>query len=302
MSSINAFRIVNARYNDGQNRIQDQTFHCWGRPTLLEMENGGGKTVMMQYLLGLCTSGSRRDIGKGERRRRFSSLFGRGAPTFVLVEWNLDGDAGHLVIGMAVRKVDGRDSEGDSLDMLCFIGECGRDAECAFSIDAFPASERKDGAVAFKGWQDCRNLLEKFKDEWKDRFFVYDMGSEHASSQYFAKLSEYGIERREWEGVIREINSDEGALAELFKGCMNDRDLLDSWVLPLAEKKLSQGCDTVKRIREAFVDYTVQYGRQESDSVKKDALELYREAFESTAELAEDWQRLNRLIRNTEQT
>ncbi len=279
MSSISAVRFVNIRYNGGQNRILDETYRADGRHTLLELENAGGKTVMTQLLIGLFVGRRFRNLGRGEKARPFSGLFVPGAPSFVLVEWKLDDGAGYLLTGMMARKAGSRDDDGNALEMLNFIGECGHD-QCGYGICALPVAERRDGAYEFKGWQDCRDMLAAFRDQSRNKFFLYDMNGQSAAA-YYAKLGEYGIRSSEWESVIREVNSDEGALTELFKGRMNERGLLEKWVLKLVETRLSQGGGAIAKLQEAFADYAVQYGRKQSFCDKKAALELYRENFGS---------------------
>jgi len=43
------------------------------------------------------------------------------------------------------------------------------------------------------------------------------------SKQYFSKLAEYGIDYREWESILKKINSDESGLSKLFSDCKDEK-------------------------------------------------------------------------------
>lgn len=50
MSKINAIRLVNVNYNHNSIHISDETLHFNGRSTLISLQNGGGKSVLVQLL------------------------------------------------------------------------------------------------------------------------------------------------------------------------------------------------------------------------------------------------------------
>ena len=51
MSKINAIRIINLNYNNNAIKISDETFDMNGETTLLSLQNGGGKSVLVQMIL-----------------------------------------------------------------------------------------------------------------------------------------------------------------------------------------------------------------------------------------------------------
>ena len=101
MSNINNIRFINVNYNNDNIRINDECLHFHGENTLISLENGGGKSVMIQMLMAPFVQKARRDIAD----RRFASYFLTPNPSFIMVEWNLDGGSTNRVLtGMMVRR------------------------------------------------------------------------------------------------------------------------------------------------------------------------------------------------------
>ena len=121
MSKINAIRLINLKYNYNGIRVDDETFHLNGESTLLSLRNGGGKSVLVQMLIAPFVHKRYRDSNK----RKFSGYFTTNKPSFILVEWKLDGNSGYVLTGMMVRKsqeVSDQQSQSD-LDIIQFIHE-----------------------------------------------------------------------------------------------------------------------------------------------------------------------------------
>lgn len=102
MSRINAIRVVNLNYNNNGSHIDDMKFDMNGINTLLSWKNGGGKSVLTQLIMSLFVKNRLKRKGNGGRL--FSDLFLPNSPTFISVEWALDGGAGYVLTGMMARK------------------------------------------------------------------------------------------------------------------------------------------------------------------------------------------------------
>ena len=109
MSKINAVRLININYNNNAIRISDECFHLNGESTLLSLRNGGGKSVLVQMLTAPFVHKRYRDA----KDRPFESYFTTNKPSFILVEWVLDGGAGYVG---AKEPGDGRGERGESGD------------------------------------------------------------------------------------------------------------------------------------------------------------------------------------------
>lgn len=86
MSKINAVRPINVNYNNNAYRISDETLHFNGKSTLISLQNGGGKSVLVQMLTAPFVHPKYRNT----KDRLFESYFTTNKPSFILVEWALD--------------------------------------------------------------------------------------------------------------------------------------------------------------------------------------------------------------------
>ena len=88
MPSINRIRVNNVKYNFGTQQYDDFTMRMYGRNTLYDLANGGGKSILMllllQNLIPNCTLDEKQPIEKLFRT-------GSGNTTIhSLIEWKLD--------------------------------------------------------------------------------------------------------------------------------------------------------------------------------------------------------------------
>ena len=64
MSKINAIRLVNVNYNHNAYNISDETLRLNGQSTLIFLDNGGGKSVIVQLLTALFVHKGHRNFNK----------------------------------------------------------------------------------------------------------------------------------------------------------------------------------------------------------------------------------------------
>lgn len=265
MSRINRIRLVNFNYNHDATRISDELFNLNGVSTLFSLENGGGKSVLVQALSAPFVHKAKRNFPK----RPFVSYFTSDRPSFIMIEWLLDDHAGYLLTGMMVRRSPKMDEDGSvNLDMINFIafyhGECEEDIRHLDVID-------HDGkTVRLHSFGQVKEMFERYKRDDAKHFRSYDMNNAAQSRAYFDKLMEYRISWREWENIIHKINEEEGGLSDLFSDCRNEKELIDKWFLDEIERKLcsvSSGDDRdnnmMKNFQELIEKYTQARHRQQ---------------------------------------
>lgn len=118
MPCINRIRVNNVKYNFGTQQYDDFSMRMYGKNTLYDLANGGGKSVLMllllQNLIPNCTLDDKQPIEKLFRN-------GGGNTTIhSLIEWKLD-DADikdgyrYMTTGFCARKAKESD-EGASQD------------------------------------------------------------------------------------------------------------------------------------------------------------------------------------------
>ena len=284
MSKINAVRFINLNYNNNAMKINDECMQFSGKSTLLSLRNGGGKTVLVQMMTAPF-------VHRGKQKtkdRPFESYFTTAKPSFILVEWLLDGGAGYVLTGLMVRKnQEISEEKTDALEMMAIISEYKE--PCMQDIHHLPVVEQNEKTMKLKSYNSCRKLFEDYKKDKKLSFFCYDMSSPAQSRQYFYKLMEYQINYKEWETIIRKVNVKESGLSELFSDCRTEKELVEKWFLEAVESKLNKEENKVKNFQEILEKYAGKYKNIKEHLKRRDAIQKFKEAAEEIQINAEDF-------------
>ena len=114
MPNINRIRVNNVKYNFGTQGYDDFSMRMYGKNTLYDLANGGGKSVLMllllQNLIPNCTLDEKQPIEKLFRN-------GGGNTTIhSLIEWKLDDKDikegfRYMTTGFCARKAKDTDSD-----------------------------------------------------------------------------------------------------------------------------------------------------------------------------------------------
>lgn len=284
MSKINAVRFINLNYNNNAMKINDECMQFSGKSTLLSLRNGGGKTVLVQMMTAPF-------VHRGKQKtkdRPFESYFTTAKPSFILVEWLLDGGAGYVLTGLMVRKnQEISEEKTDALEMMAIISEYKE--PCMQDIHHLPVVEQNEKTMKLKSYNSCRKLFEDYKKDKKLSFFCYDMSSPAQSRQYFYKLMEYQINYKEWETIIRKVNVKESGLSELFSDCRTKKELVEKWFLEAVESKLNKEENKVKNFQEILEKYAGKYKNIKEQLKRRDAIQKFKEAAEEIQINAEDF-------------
>ena len=285
MSNINKIRIINLNYNNNTMKIDDEIFYLNGENSMLNLRNGGGKSVLVQMSIAPFVRKKYRDLGD----RPFESYFTTRMPTYILVEWNLEDGAGFLLTGMMIRKKELLSDENskDTLDIINYIHEYRNHNE--FDIKMFPFIESDGVNKKIKSFQNAKKLFEDLKKNSEYNFNYYDMNNSATSRAYFSKLKEYGINNKEWESIIRKINLKESGLSELFKEAKNTEGLIKKWFLPSIEEKLSKDEDRIKNYKEIITRYITQYKANKSNIDRKLKIDLFNEKSKESSAIAKEF-------------
>ena len=215
MPNINRIRVNNVKYNFGTQQYDDFTMRLYGKNTLYDLANGGGKSVLMllllQNLIPNCTLDEKQPIEK---------LFRNGGGNTVihsLVEWKLDEDDveegyRYMTTGFCARKAkdsaDGVEVNKDTAAIEYFN-------YCIFYRD-YNANDiinlplQKDNErITFTGLKTY--LKELARKDLSLSVQVFDRKGEY---QRF--ISRYGLYESQWE-IIRGINKTEGHVRAYFE-------------------------------------------------------------------------------------
>ena len=270
MSKINAIRLVNVNYNHNSIHISDETLHFNGRSTLISLQNGGGKSVLVQLLTAPFVQKRYRNLNE----RSFASYFTTSKPSFIMVEWVLEDDAGYCLTGMMVRKSQNIDNE-EELELINFISEYIE--PCEQDINHLPVVESDKKELRIKSFNACHKMFDEFKKERINKFFCYDMNNSAQSRQYFAKLAEYGIDYREWQNIIKKINEEESGLSKLFAECKDEKGLVEKWFLDAVENKLNKGNNRMQEFRNILEKYIATYNENSNKIKQQEKLTAFQQ-------------------------
>ncbi|MEG2354001.1 MAG: hypothetical protein RSB70_05110 [Clostridium sp.] len=271
MSKINKVRMVNLNYNNNSIKIDDLKFFLDNEDTMFNLRNGGGKSVLVQMIMAPLVHKKYRDL----KDRKFESYFTKSIPTYILIEWKLDNDAGYVLTGMMARKREQslEDELKENLDIVNFIYEY--KSKNQHDIDSLAIIEETEGKRSTTSFAKSKKLFEDLKKSKNGNFSYYDMNNSSTSASYFTKLSNYHINHKEWENIIHKINLKESGLSELFSKAKNVEGLLKEWFLPAVEEKLTKGENRIKNFRTIVNGYINQYKENKNKLDKKVKIELF---------------------------
>ena len=286
MSKINCFRAINLNYNNNAITIEDETFHFDGESTLLSLQNGGGKSVLVQMMIAPLVRKRYRDTPD----RDFASFFTTNRPTFILTEWVLDGGAGYVMVGMMVRRkqVSGEEDSRDELDMMNFIYEY-KEAN-NFDIHNVPVIEVNGKVKKLKGFNACKGIFEDAKREKGIAFQCFDMNQYAQQRRYFDRLKEYKINNTEWETIIKKVNLKESGLSDLFKDAKDEAGLVEKWFLPAVESKLNKDENRVKEFAKIIYKFILLYKENQANIERKETILSFQKDGEEIRESATAFQ------------
>jgi hypothetical protein len=234
MPSINRIRLVNIQYDKGGKQYADELFKLHGKNTLINLANGGGKTLWLQLVMQTQLPG-----GMMGSRRMVDLLAHERYTGHILVEWKLDtqGEREFLLTGFCFTKAS--DEEGE-LKYFTYLHpyRIGDD----LSIAKMPLVT--DGRVI--GYQDYYNLLRK--ESGVTTF------SQHDRRKYIQHLAQYHIYEKEWLS-IRTTNGSEGGMDGFFARSKTEQSLLENLLIPTVDQALFQDDNEAQDLANSFLKY-----------------------------------------------
>ena len=216
MPHINRIRVNNVKYNFGTQYYDDFVMRFFGKNTIYDLANGGGKSVLMllllQNLIPNCTLDEKQPIEKLFRS-------GNGNTTIhSMIEWKLNpchvkNGFQYMTTGFCARKArGGAGEEGEasadraSIDYFnyCIFYRQFNDND----LKNLPLSNGKE-RITYLGLRSYLQELEK-----KD--FHVEVKIFDRKGDYQRFISGYGLFESEWE-IIRGINKTEGHVRTYFE-------------------------------------------------------------------------------------
>ncbi|MFH5835896.1 hypothetical protein ACHAL6_07450 [Proteiniclasticum sp. C24MP] len=233
MPKINRIRIINFSYNGDKRLILDEQFNFHqGENALMSLKNGGGKSVLVQAIMQPILP------AQTLQKRKISDFFvKKKLPSYILIEWKLDGDGGYLTTGICMenkeRHLQDQEEQGNSVRYFTFTTSYRRPD--TFDILRIPLVEKSDNRVIIRTFKESYDLLQA---ERKERPNVVSIFPEHEKKAYQAHLLSFNINSDEWKTIMVPINSEEGGIIKIFEKCKTSRQLMRDWILKTVDKVL----------------------------------------------------------------
>lgn len=235
MPNINRIRVNNIKYNFGTQGYDDFSMRMYGKNTLYDLANGGGKSILMllllQNLIPNCTLDEKQPIEKLFRN-------GGGNTTIhSMIEWKLDDKDikegfRYMTTGFCARKakeadgqdngqmsIEGKEQPGLDTESLNASGKDSASIEyfnyCIFYRDYnendivnLPLQSSKE-RITYTGLKNYLKDLSRKNLNLKIRVF-------DRKGEYQRFISRYGLFESQWE-IIRGINKTEGHVRTYFE-------------------------------------------------------------------------------------
>ena len=231
MPQINRVRIINFSYNGDKRQILDESFNFHGgENALLNLKNGGGKSVLVQVLMQPILPNVTL-----QTRKMKDFFIKKKLPSYILIEWKLDEQGGYLLTGIAMtnKESSGVETEETENSLKYFTFTSSYRMADAMDIMNIPLIRKEGKRLIIQTYKEAQELI---LSESRVRgshvgYFTQDDGSHYRDT-----LLSYNISQDEWKTVIKPINSDEGGVINIFEKCKTSRQLMREWILKTVDK------------------------------------------------------------------
>ncbi|WP_096271197.1 hypothetical protein [Paucisalibacillus globulus] len=267
MPSISKIRLTNIVYEEGNKRYNDELFLFESHNGGILLENGGGKTVLIQTALQAVLP----HVDLADRKIK-NTLLLENAPAHIAIEW-ITHDKPRRYVVTAVTLFLAK----HGLDSIRYVYEY--DAGDPNGIEGIPfVREGKEGnRPAERG--EMQDYYSGMKE--KSSFFSHTFDTIKEYKAFIEK--QYHIISSEWESIVK-INSTEGGVEAFFDDCKSTNQLFDRLLIPTVEdsivghnkamfadmfekqnqsfknyKKLKQTIEENKRIQEKLENYVMTF-------------------------------------------
>ena len=254
MPKINRIRIINFSYNNDAREIQDEMYSFYdGENALLNLSNGGGKSVLVQLILQPIIPDH-----KMQKRKMIEYFKKNTSPAFIMIEWLLDNPSvkDYLMTGIAIApRSSMRSEESNKINYFTFASHYQQ--ACDFDISYVPFAKRENDQLVLMPFERAREAVRKLVSAHREMFYY----SRDDASQYRRILQDFGISQEEWKNLIARMNNDEGGIDELFERCSTSDSVFNEWIIKNIEKAIlaqDSGETSIQDLLEGLVSDTIK--------------------------------------------
>lgn len=274
MPKINRVRIINFTYNNDVREIQDEIYSFFdGENVLLNLHNGGGKSVLIQLMLQPIIP------NLTIQKRSMSDFFCRNSnPSYIMIEWLLDNEKrkDYLMTGIAIApKMDKINENSNGINYFTFASHY--DIASEFDIALVPFALKEGNRLSILPFERAREAVRKLANNHREMYYY----SKDDSSEYKRLLTDFGISQEEWKNIIARMNNDEGGISELFEKCNTADSVFNEWIIKTIEKAILSDDSNEAQIQdllEGLVADTINNEENiENQKIMKEYFEVHKE-------------------------
>ncbi|ADU29358.1 hypothetical protein [Evansella cellulosilytica] len=222
MPAISKIRLTNIVYEEGNKRYNDELFLFDGHNGAILLENGGGKTVLIQTALQAILPHS--DLAD---RKIKNTLLLENAPAHIAVEWILsDRPRRYAVTAVSLFTTK------HGLDSIRYVYEY--EANDRNGIEGIPFVKEGNSGIRPSAKGEMQDYYSLMKEKEKFNAYTFDTIKEYKT---FIE-EQHHIISSEWESVLK-INSSEGGVEAFFDDCKNTSQLFDRLLIPTVENSIA---------------------------------------------------------------
>lgn len=217
MPTISKIRLCNIIYEGGKKRYNDETFIPDGNNTAFILENGGGKTVLVQMILQSVLP----TVKHADRNIRETLSLDTDA-AHIAVEWILnEHPRRYLVTGVTLF------TKNKELKNHLYTYEY--EAEDKNGIEYLPFTQKNRENIRPSSQQEVNDYYLEMKNKSVHAKMFNTLKSYHENLE-----KEYHISHSEWMSISK-INALEGGIEMFFDNCRTTSHLVNNLIIPTVE-------------------------------------------------------------------
>lgn len=236
MPKVNRIRVSNLKLDKGDKAFGDKIFRLYGNNSLFILENGGGKSSLIQLILQVVLP------NYGIDGKKLKDNVRKGSTVHIAVEWIPDDENyGKFITGFSFHNYGGKmDGNPSKTTYEYFNYLIDTDFESAPKLEELKFV--KYGKVV--GTDEFKRDLKKSKG-----VHVRD-----TISEYQEIIRQYGLVESEWKSIAK-VNMEEGGVKEFFEKAETTTSLIEKLFIPSLLESLFEKDEERKAILVAFRRY-----------------------------------------------
>ncbi|AST91048.1 hypothetical protein [Sutcliffiella cohnii] len=286
MPAISKIRLTNVVYEEGNKRYNDELFLFEGHNGAILLENGGGKTVLIQTALQAILP----HVDLADRKIK-NTLQLENAPAHIAIEWIMNDQPRRYVVTAVTLFMT-----KNGLDSYRYVYEY--DGNDPHGIEGIPfVRGGKDG----KRTADRGEMLDYYSG-MRERSFMARTFPTIKEYKTFIE-EQYHIISSEWESIVK-INSSEGGVEAFFDDCKTTNQLFDRLLIPTVERSINgheenMFADLFEKQHTSFKNYKKLKETLEENKQIQSELEEYVSVYEKLHQREKEYEKAKQRTKGT---